>query len=406
MTAAYAQPSTTDPFRVVIAGGGVAALEATLALRTLAQEPLTIEVVAPEPDFVYRPLSVADPFCVGETRRFPLRKLVEAAGARLRPGRLAAVEPDRCTVALEGGGTLAYEALLVALGARPAEALPGAMTFSGPESSSALRELLEQALAGEVRRIAFALPGGVAWPLPVYELALLTRSFLVDRGATTVEVLLVTPEERPLALFGTHASEAIEGLLADRGVECHLRATPLRVEAGVLSVAPSGTIAADRVVALPRLEGPRLAGLPSDPDGFLPIDAYCRVGSEPDVFAAGDATSFPLKQGGIAAQQADVAASEIARGAGSDLGPSPFKPVLRGLLLTGMTARFLRAEPGRQASAIDTEALWWPPAKIVGRHLSPFLAAKLGLSETLSPEAGKGVPVDIELETAHDSARI
>jgi sulfide:quinone oxidoreductase len=391
--------STTDTLDVVIAGGGVAALEATLALCALAHEPLSIEVVAPEADFVYRPLSVTDPFGVGETRRFPLRKLVEAAGGSFRPGRVAAVEPDRYAIALEGGATVAYDALLVALGARPREAVPGALTFSGPESSSALKEVLEQALSGEARRIVFALPGGVAWPLPLYELALLTRSFLVDRGATAVQVVLVTPEERPLALFGAHASEAIAELLADRGVEYHLRTTPLRFEAGALSAAPSGTIPADRVVALPRLEGPRLAGLPSDPDGFLPIDAYCRVGSEPDVFAAGDATSFPLKQGGIAAQQADVAASEIARRTGSELERSPFKPVLRGLLLTGMTARFLRAEPGRPASAVDTEALWWPPAKIVGRHLAPFLAAKLGLSEALPGGGGESVPVDIELDT-------
>ncbi len=398
----------SDSLQVVIAGGGVAALEATLALRALAQDPISIELIAPESEFVYRPLAVTDPFRVGETRRFPLSPLVEAAGATLRRGRVAAVDPERRVVATEEGAECPYEVLIVALGARPREAVRGALTFSGPESGATLASLLEQTLAGEIRRSIFAVPGGVAWPLPLYELALLTRSFLVDRGAMGVEIVLVTPEERPLALFGSQASDAIAELLAARGVTCQLRTTPVRFEDGALHVAPNEALEADRVVALPRLEGPRLPGLPCDTDGFLPTDAYCRVGSEVDVYAAGDATQFPLKQGGIAAQQADVAATDIARRAGSTLEPTPFKPVLRGLLLTGMTARFLRAEPGTAQSSIDTEALWWPPAKIVGRHLAPFLASKLGLSEEMPPATGDRVPVEVELDQhgQHAWARI
>jgi sulfide:quinone oxidoreductase len=387
-----------DSLQVVIAGGGVAALEATLALRALARDPVSIELIAPDSEFVYRPLAVTEPFRVGETRRFPLAPLVEAAGASLRSSRAAAVDPDRRVIVTGEGAERRYDVLIVALGARPREAVSGALTFSGPQSGEALAALLEETLAGEVRRIVFALPGGVAWPLPLYELALLTRSFLVDRGAAGVEVVLVTPEERPLALFGSQASDAIAELLASRGITCHLHTTPVRFEQRLLRLAPDEVVEADRVVALPRLEGPRVTGLPCDTEGFLPIDAYCRVGSEPDVYAAGDATRFPLKQGGIAAQQADVAASDIARRAGSTSEPSPFRPVLRGLLLTGMTARFLRAEPGTTRSAIDTEALWWPPAKIMGRHLAPFLAAKLGLSEETPPATGERIPVEVELD--------
>ena len=61
-------------------------------------------------------------------------------------------------------------------------------------------------------------------------------------------------------------------------------------------------------------------------------------------------------------------------------------------------AGFLRAEPGTPASTVDTEPLWWPPAKIVGRHLAPFLAAHLGLSDVL-PDAARGdaIPIEVEL---------
>jgi len=121
------------------------------------------------------------------------------------------------------------------------------------------------------------------------------------------------------------------------------------------------------------------------------------------VYAAGDATRFPLKQGGIATQQADVAATDIATRVGSTTEPTPFRPVLRGLLLTGMSARFLRSEPGTTKSIVDTEPLWWPPAKIVGRYLAPFLASKLGLSDPMPPRSASGVEVEVELD-AYDRA--
>jgi len=392
---------TESSLKVVIAGAGVAALEAVLALRALARDPLSIEVVAPEPEFVYRPLAVAEPFLAGEALRFPLARLVEEAGATLRQSRVTRVDLRRREIDVEGGSSVSYDALLVALGAQLREAVRGALTFVGPDSSVALRKVLDQALEGDVRRIAFAVPAGVAWPLPLYELALLTRSLLVDHGAIDVDVLLVSPEAGPLALFGREASDALAELLDARGVTCHHSAVPLSFEGGVLRTAPDGAIEADAVVALPHLVGPRLAGLPSDAHGFVPIDEHCSVGSGTDVYVAGDATTFPLKQGGIAAQQADVAAASIARLAGSPVELLSFRPVLRGLLLTGMAPRFLRSERGTSRSVVDTEPLWWPPAKIVGRYLAPFLASKLDLSVKASRPAAGAVPVELELEGGH-----
>ena len=121
-----------------------------------------------------------------------------------------------------------------------------------------------------------------------------------------------------------------------------------------------------------------------------------------DVFAAGDITSFPVKQGGIAAQQADAAAEMIAANAGADLTPQPFRPVLRGLLLTGRQPRYLRHEltgGAGDASASSPEPLWWPPAKIVGRYLAPFLGDFAGVkSPPEAPAAPGAVPVEVELE--------
>jgi sulfide:quinone oxidoreductase len=363
--------------QVVIAGGGVAALEATLALNHLAPELVEIELIAPEDEFVYRPLAVAEPFLAGEVRRFPLHVLVEQAGARLRKARVARVDPGRRIVETEEGEALEYDALLLALGARPYDALPGALTFRGPADGPALAALLDDALAGEVKRIVFALPAGVTWPLPLYELALQTKELLTNRGSMGVEVELVTPEEAPLAVFGPPASAEVRELLEARGISLRTHTTPIAFEDGSLGLAPEGRIAADRVVASPRLKGPALPGVPADWHGFVPTDKHGRVGSEIDVYAAGDLTQFPLKQGGIATQQADAAAEAIAAQLGAGIEPSPFRPVLRGLLLTGMVPRYLRAEAGTAHSTVDTEPLWWPPAKIVGRYLGPFLAERL-----------------------------
>jgi sulfide:quinone oxidoreductase len=387
--------------RVLIAGAGVAGLEAALALRALAENELSVELLAPEAEFVYRPLAVTEPFGVGEVRRFPLSTLAEAAGARLRTGSVAAVDAERKLVTLADGRELGYEMLLLALGAHPREAVVGALTFRGPQDSPALAGLLDRATAGEVRRIVFAVPAGASWPLPLYELALLTAEYLSAHGTRVVELVLVSPEDYPLALFGPTASKAVSELLAGRGITVKTSVVPIRFEKGMLRIVAEPPLAVDAVVALPQLEGPRLPGVPQDEQGFVPTDQYMWVSGLSDVYAAGDLTQFPLKQGGIAAQQADVAAASIAADAGAAVKTEPFRPVLRGLLLTGFVPRFLRAEATGAHSTIDTEPLWWPPAKIVGRYLTPFLAAKLGLGESVAGPLREGaLPIEVELKTS------
>jgi sulfide:quinone oxidoreductase len=389
--------------RVVVAGAGVAALEAALALRELAEDRVSVELVAPEEEFVYRPLSVAEPFRVGEARRFGLRTLVEEAGAKLRKGAVESVDPERHVLVTSDGEELGYDALLLALGARPREAIPGALTFRGPEDSPALVKLLTEAEEGRIRTIAFALPSGITWPLPLYELALLTDVHLADAGVGGGSLRVVTPEDRPLGLFGPAASEAVRELLEIRGIGLSTRTTPISAEEGTLRVVPDGEIDADRVVALPQLEGPRLPGTPFDGHGFVPTDQHGRVLGLEDVWAAGDLTAFSVKQGGLAAQQADAAAESIAARAGAAVDPTPFRPVLRGLLLTGLVPRYLRGGPGI-AGAVDTEPLWWPPAKIVGRHVAPFLAAHMGVSAEPPSVAREGA-VEVEVELDPETSR-
>lgn len=373
---------TNGRMRVLIAGGGVAALEAMIALRALAEERVDITLLAPDRDFFYRPIAVAEPFGVGQVQRFDLATLAQGCSARHQLGSLVAVYPEERWVRTSRNTRYDYDALLIAIGARKRDAFPGAVTFRGSTDIDEIRWLLSDIEAGLVKRVTFALPGGVAWALPLYELALLTADHCARAGYERPHLEIVTPEHAPLALFGQEASDAVGALLADRGIAVRTETYPLEFDLGRVSIRPGGSLPADRVVSVPRLHGVELAGVPRDVNGFIPTDAHGRVAGLAGVYAAGDITTFSIKQGGLASQQADAAAECIAADAGAPVTPRPFEPVLRGLLLTGSVPLYARTDltGGRgDTSKADSEALWWPPAKIAARYLGPYLAEFAGL---------------------------
>lgn len=399
--ARFMSSNRAHPVHVLIAGGGVAALEAALALRALAEDHIRVELLAPEPHFWYRPLAVAEPFELGEARRFELSKLATDAGATFSPGELVSVDAARRLAYTSRGEAVPYTVLLIACGAVPKPAIDGALTFRGPADTGKIERLLAEIEAGEVRRVVFAVPAGAVWSLPAYELALMTAAWLAARDIADVEIGLVTPEDEPLRLFGREASDAVRALLDERGIALHTRAFPAAAREGELLLVADGIVVADRVVALPRLQGPRIGGVPQTLEGFIPVDLHGRVTGMSDVYAAGDITTFPVKQGGIAAQQAEAAAEAIAAEAGVDVMLRPFRPILRGLLLTGAEPRYLRGDlagGAGETSQASLEPLWWPPVKIVGRYLAPFLAEHAGTGRLTEPTSESGVPVEVELD--------
>jgi sulfide:quinone oxidoreductase len=375
--------------RVLVAGGGVAALETVLALRTTGGPRLSIELLAPDQGFLDRPSSVATAFGFGAAEPLALDRIARQKRIEIRRGALAAVEPDRARVITDDGRRLPYDALVVATGACAHPVVPGATTFTGPADAAAVEALIARAAAGEVRRLVFALPHGVTWSLPLYELAIMAAVELRQRAAPPTRITVLTPERRPLWLFGAEAADALERLLAERDVELCTDARAVSVTAHGVLLAGGELVPADAVVALPALAGPHIRGLPADANGFIPVDAHGRVSEVSDVYAAGDATAFPIKQGGLATQQADAVAETIAATAGPAPEPRPFRPVLRGVLLTGGAPLYLRAELSTTGDVVrtrgttvtaprgvtSTRALWWPPAKVAGRYLAPFLAS-------------------------------
>jgi len=360
---------------VLIAGGGIAGLEALMAIRDLAGDRARITLVAPDPEFVYKPLIVEEPFSFQPAEEHALAPVAEEFDAELVQAALAAVDPAAHSVTLGDGSTLDYDRLVVCVGARARPAFEEAVTMRVDGAPLAIESLLRDAEGSEAKRIAFVIPPGKTWPLPVYELALMGRRKARELGLT-VECCVVTPEEGPLIAFGRGPSEAVRELLEARGIVLHAAVRAKSLHEGVLTLAPGDRpLAVGRVVSLPLLEGPRIPGLPADDEGFIPIDGHGRVREVQDVFAAGDGANFPIKHGGLGSQQADAAAEQIAAELGAELEPQPFVPVIRGKLLTGDESIHLQhtAAGGGGEGQVSADHLWWPPQKISGRYLSPWL---------------------------------
>jgi sulfide:quinone oxidoreductase len=390
---------------VLIAGGGVAGLEGLLALRHLAGNTVQVTLLAPDEHFVFQPLSVGDPFALGRAKRWPLAQVADDVDARLERGALAAVDPDKRSVRTAEGAEHSYDALLVAVGARREPAYEHVLTFRGQEDGERAHGLVQDLEGGYARRIAFVVPPGQAWSLPLYELALMTARRAREMSVPDIEIILVTPEESPLAVFGVRASEEVGRLLSDAGIAVETGAYAEVERSGQVQLRPSGKVVeCDRIVALPRIVPHTIDGLPTSDNGFVPIDEHARVPGLDGVWAAGDGTAFPVKQGGIACQMADAAAADIARWAGADVTPEPFRPVLRGKLLTGGKPEFMRhhLEGGHgEESEAGTEPLWWPPSKIAGVYLAPYL----GEVPEVRPEYESEVPLAVE-PTGEATARI
>jgi sulfide:quinone oxidoreductase len=119
-----------------------------------------------------------------------------------------------------------------------------------------------------------------------------------------------------------------------------------------------------------------------------------------DVYAAGDVTSLPIKQGGLGCQQADAAAETIAAGAGAAIEPQPYRALLQGVLLTEHDATLMRrdaADATDEVAGASTRALWWPPTKIAGRELARHID---DLPRRLVPAEGEGVEIRLEVAGA------
>jgi sulfide:quinone oxidoreductase len=365
----------SQTLNVLIVGGGSAALEAAFRLQHVAENRVNTTILAPDDQFVTHAMAVLVPFAAGDIPHESLDQMALDAGARLHRGRMVSVDTDAHQVLTANGEAIDYDVLLIAVGAVQRTASPHVLAFGGPGTEERMHGLVQDLEAGFVRRIAFVVPTGATWPLPLYELALMSAERAYEMNLDP-ELTLVTVEDAPLGLFGAEASGALAARLVKSRIAVHTGVHAEVPRAGVVQLQPSGErLHVDRVVSLPILDGPAVQGLPHDARGFLPVDRHGRVQGAPDVYAAGDATHHAVKQGGLACQQADAAAEAIAARAGAEIEPEPYVAMLQGVLLTERAATNLRRETSA-GSVVPDQAVWWPPTKIAGRELSRHLGSR------------------------------
>ncbi|MGP0035495.1 MAG: hypothetical protein ACLP4R_13070 [Solirubrobacteraceae bacterium] len=362
-------------FEVVICGGGIAGVEGLLRLRRLAGDRVRLTLVSPDPDLVYRPVAVREPFAPSGVWRYPLARIAADVGARWVQDGLSSVDHANRMVHTEGGVALRYDALLLAVGARESSPYEHACMFTDRDAGETFRGIVQDIERGFVNSVAFVLPHEWVWPLPLYELALMTAARARSLNLKP-QITVITSEGRPLKAFGQAAGEAVVRLLDKAGIRLH---------AGVVARVPAPRVLrldgmqleAERIVTLPKITGPAVRGIPAGTSWFVPIDDRCVVSSIGGrVFAAGDATDFPVKQGGIGAQQADTAAAGIAHIAGLGDRPPALHPVIRGMLLTGEHPLYVTAHViaglGWQSEVYERPP-WPPEEKIVAEELGPYL---------------------------------
>jgi sulfide:quinone oxidoreductase len=342
-----------QPRRVLITGGGVAAVEALMALADRGERQLHITVAADRDRFHLRPQQIGE-LWGGPAIQLDLPELAAQFNATFTREALVSVDAERQTAVMASGARVGYDDLLVAVGAAVSLPYAGAQTLGFGSLPGALA-------AGAAGTVAIVVPPGTGWTLPAYQLAVQIAASAP--GRVTVD----TPEHVPLAVFGEEASVAVNQFMRNHDVRLTTHANvPIGMDVADL---------ADTVLSLPLLHGPAIAGLPATAAGFHRVDELQRVDGLANVYVAGDATAGEIKQGGLAAQQAEAAASHIAHRAGAPLEPTPYDPVLRGKLsaLDGETLYLRRAlrhdEPGRASS----RPLWRPAGMLCAWRLSGWL---------------------------------
>ena len=405
---------------ICVVGSGTAGLEGLLLARELLGPEAVLRLIAPEPEFRYRPMSSASLFRPAAERSLRIADIASTADATWIADRAAFIDDEQGTVLTRDGDTVPYDYLLLAAGARSTRALRQGFVWARGGDPSFLDQIIGELAAGTVRSVAVVVPRGARWPLPAYELALVLAW---TSGPAEADITVITAEERPLAALGADAADAVTRELAAAGAKMRVgvealddatgqTSPPRSVElvlvpeedsdaADALVGKPTGVarlrldgssaVQFDRLISLPTVLGPFIAGVPTDAAGFVEVDESLHVCGSARAWAAGGCIAAALEHSALAARQADAAVAAIAERAAGDAEPPASRsgvPELTGLLLSGQRERWLAENPAGTHEP-STRCLWWPPGRAVGKMLARQIAAwDLSVGDVLPTSPG------------------
>ena len=323
---------------------------------------------------------VIEPFGYPPVQRFPLEAIAGDIGAELLPDRLAAVVPSERVVLTDSGVEHRYDALVLAVGGRIRARYEHTITLETSRSSELLRGLIKDVESGYVRRLAFVVPPSMAWPLPVYELALFTAK-RASEVHVELAVTLLTAEDAPLGVLGDDVSRGVSELLADRGIEVIASAHCEVPEIGQVEIASGNRwLEVDRVVALPELYGPGVrvctsCGTDLSQSMSTVRCAVLNVSTPRETRPTTHQARRSRRAAGRRRGAGDRRARRRAGGAGDVSPGGPRHASER--RLTALPERYITG--GRASnSEITMHPTWSPPDKISAKYLAPYLDDTFG----------------------------
>jgi sulfide:quinone oxidoreductase len=421
---------------VCIVGAGTAGLEALLSTREVLGESADLRLVAPDREFRYRPMHRDSLFRPARERAIKVADLVAETGASWVRDRVDVVrESERCLLTRDGD-TVEFDYLLLAPGARPQRPLAQGYLWERGGDPRFLDEIIRQIAAREVTSVAVAVPRGARWSLPAYELALVLAW---SSAGTDAGITLITAEERPLGALGSVASDAVTEELEQANVEtitgvelvdAPKHGAPQLTVADLIIVPEQAEDRPDaligkatdparvrigagvarefqRVISLPVMAGPHIAGVATDRAGFVVVDESLKVSGSDVVWAAGGCIAAALEHSALSARQADAAVAAImaacghAAGAGSGFGPGAVE--ITGILLTGQRDQWLAENPIGTPEP-STRCMWWPPGRAVGERLAHRIAAWDPSVHEQLPAHTSGLPIRVPVAFGRDGA--
>ena len=235
----------------------------------------------------------------------PIRPSATAlSGVRAITGTVEAINPAARTVALADGTDLAFDALIIATGARNAiDNIPGlrdavdagtAVHYYSADAAAHAHRALQAFAGGKLVFLVTSQP--YRCPVAPYEGSLLAADLLRDNGSRDdTEISIYSPEKHPMSSAGPYAGPELVELLRTNGIEFFGDHAVARIEPGrnEIHFHDGSSTVFDLLVFVP----PHEAAVTLDEPGWISVDAATMQTRHPGIFAIGDTTAITSPSG-------------------------------------------------------------------------------------------------------------